>query len=138
MKQILQNINKVEFIETRRLHNIVLLSDHEVNLRYWRNFKEICIVGLADMEVADTEENGSRLTTVKLSFRIASDFQLDNRRLAWRVTTVTGEQYLIGIDEQPYPIVTFSDSFPDKPTSPGGKTITVTWQTPLNLLKIMG
>lgn len=138
MTQLLQNINRVEFIETRYLSNMVLLGNNEVTLQYWRNFIELCLVGLADVEVNQAVDNGSRLTTIKLTARTTSDFGVDNRRLAWRVSTVTGEQFLIGTTEQPFPVTTVADDFPDKATSQSGKEITVSWQTPLNILKIKG
>lgn len=136
MTQLLQNINKVEFIETRYLSNMVLLGNNEVSLQYWRNFIELCLVGLAAVDVSQAVDNGSRLTTIKLTARTTSDFAVDNRRLAWRITTVTGDQYLIGTTEQPFPVTTVANDFPDKATSQSGKKITVSWQTPLNLLKI--
>lgn len=138
MTQLLQNINKVEFIETRYLSNMVLLGNNEVTLQYWRNFIELCLVGLADVEVNQAVDNGSRLTTIKLTARTTSDFTVDDRRLAWRVSTVTGEQFLIGTTEQPFPVTTVANDFPDKATSQSGKEITVSWQTPLNILKIKG
>ena len=138
MTQLLQNINKVEFIETRYLSNMVLLGNDAVSLQYWRNFNELCLVGLADVEVSQAVDNGSRLTTVKLTARTTSDFAVNNRRLAWRITTVTGEQYLIGTTEQPFPVTTVGDNFPDKATEQSGKKLTVSWQTPLNILKIKG
>lgn len=136
MTQLLQNIYRVEFIETRYLSNMVLLGNNGAALKYWRNFIELCLVGLADVEVSQTVDNGSCLTTVKLTARTTSDFAVDNRRLAWRITTVTGEQYLIGTTEQPFPVTTVANDFPDKATSQSGKKITVSWQTPLNILKI--
>ena len=138
MTQLLQNINRVEFIETRYLSNIVLLGNNEVTLQYWRNFIELCLVGLANVEVSQAVDNGSRLTTIKLTARTTSDFGVDNRRLAWRVSTVTGEQFLIGTTEQPFPVTTVANDFPDKATSQSGKKITVSWKTPLNILKIKG
>lgn len=138
MTQLLQNINRVEFIETRYLSKMVLLGNNEVTLQYWRNFIELCLVGLADVEVNQAVDNGSRLTTIKLTARTTSDFGVDNRRLAWRVSTVTGEQFLIGTTEQPFPVTTVANDFPDKATSQSGKEITVSWQTPLNILKIKG
>ncbi len=136
MQQLLQNIIKVEFIETRYLKNMVLLGNHAVSLQYWRNFIDLCLVGLASVDVSQNVENGSRLTTVKLTAHTTDDFHVDHRRLAWRVTTVDGKQYLIGINEQPFPVTTVSDNYPDKSTEPSGKIITVSWQTPLDLLEI--
>ena len=139
MAQLLQNITRVEFIETRYLHNLMLIGNNEVTLQYWRNFTELPIIGLADMEVSESIENGSRLTTVKLTARTACDYPAGApRRHAWRVTTVTGEQYLIGTTEQPFPVTLVTDSYPGKSTEPSGKTITVVWQSSLGLLEIVG
>lgn len=138
MAQLLQNINKLEFIETRYLSNIVLLGNSQVSLQYWRNFNELCLVGLADVEVRDEIDNGSRLKAIKLTARTAEDFNVSNRRLAWRVTTVQGDRFLIGINERPYPVTTIVDNFPGKATERSGKTIIVTWNTPLNFLRIVG
>ena len=89
------------------------------------------------VEVDEAIENGSRLSTVKLTAHTACNFIVDHRKLAWRVTTVTGEQYLIGTTEQPFPITTVANDFPDKETERSGQIITVTWKTPLTLLKII-
>jgi hypothetical protein len=50
---------------------------------------------------------------------------------------VAGRQSLIGLDEQPWPVVTIVDTYPDKAADRSGKTITVTWTTPLGLLQII-
>ncbi len=135
--QLLQNIKQVEYIEARYLANIVLIGNDKVSLKYWRNFNKVCLVDLAGVDVSQAVENGSRITTVKLSAQIADDFTVDNRRLAWRVTTVEGEQYLIGTNEQPYPVTTVANAFPSKTTERSGKTITATWKTSLDLLHIV-
>lgn len=137
MTQLLQNINRVEFIDPRYLNGIVLMSDSEVSLQYRRNFIELDIVGLASIEVSQTTENGSRLSTVKLMALTTTPFKVGNRRLAWRVTTITGNQYLIGINEQPFPISTVTENFPDKATEQSGTTVKVEWKTPLTLLEII-
>lgn len=137
MKQLLQNIKTVEYIETKYLLNATMVHNDNILLNYWRNFAELYIDGLAKVEVDEAVDNGSRLSTVKLTAHTACNFIVDHRKLAWRVTTVTGEKYLIGTTEQPYPITTVSSDFPDKETERSGQTITVTWKTPLTLLKII-
>lgn len=136
MVQLLQNIKKVEYIETHYMKDLVLLSNKEVSLQYWRNFTELCLDGLGSVEVSQNVENGSRLTTVKLTVHTRSEIFADSYRLCWRVTTVEGKQYLIGINEQPYPVTTVNDNFPEKPTERSGKTVTVLWRTCLELLEI--
>lgn len=138
MAQLLNNIVKVEWIlSPRHMRNLVLPDDHRVLLRYYRPFHALCLDGLAQVEVSEAVEDGSRLTTVRLTAHTTEDFHVDNRRLCWRVTTVDGRQYLIGLDEQPWPVATVADAYPDKATDRSGKTLTVTWTTPLGLLRII-
>lgn len=137
MQQRLQNIKKIEYIEPRYLQNVVVVHSDKVYLSYWRNFIHWPIAGLAQVEVDEAVDNGSRITTVKLTARSACELEHDQRQLCWRVTTVTGEQYLIGLPEQPFPITIVSNDFPDSPTEKSGQQVTVTWKTPTSLLKIM-
>lgn len=138
MAQLLNNIVTVEWIlSPRHMRNLVLLDDHRVALQYYRPFHTLCMDGLASCEVNETIEDGSRLTTIRLTVHTTADFHVDDRRLCWRITTVDGRQYLIGLDEQPWPVATVADAYPDKATDRSGKTITVTWTTPLGLLKII-
>ena len=138
MAQLLNNIVKVEWIlSPRHMRNLVLLDDHRVTLQYFRPFTTLCMDGMASCEVTETVENGSRLTTIRLTAHTTEDFHVDNRRLCWRITTVDGRQYLIGLDEQPWPVTTVADTYPDKATERSGKTVTVTWTTRLGLLQIM-
>lgn len=137
MKQLLQNISRVEYIEPRYLLNVQLVKNDKVVLRYWRNFVEQPIDGLAQCEVTEAVDDGTRLTTVKLTFHSACRLNSEDMRLAWRITTVTGEQYLIGTNEAPYPVTLVQNSYPDEATERSGYTVTVTWTTPLSLLKIL-
>ena len=138
MAQLLNNIVNVEWIlSPRHMRNLVLLDDHRVSLQYYRQFHALCMDGLASCEVSEAIEDGSRVTTVRLTVHTTEDFHVDNRRLCWRITTVDGRQFLIGMDEQPWPVVTVADAYPDKATERSGKTVTVTWTTHLGLLEII-
>lgn len=138
MAQLLNNIVKVEWIlSPRHMRNLVLLDDHRVLLQYYRPFHALCLDGMAQVEVSEAVEDGSRLTSVRLTAHTTEDFHVDNRRLCWRVTTVDGRRYLIGLDEQPWPVATVADAYPDRATDRSGKTLTVTWTTPLGLLRIV-
>lgn len=138
MAQLLNNIVKVEWVITpRHMRNLVLLDDHRVLLQYYRPFKTLCMDGMASCEVSESIEEGARLTAIRLTAHTTEDFHVDNRRLCWRITTVDGRQFLIGLDEQPWPVVTVADAYPDKATERSGKTITVAWTTQLGLLRII-
>ena len=138
MAQLLNNIVKVEWIlSPRHMRNLVLLDDHRVALQYYRPFHALCMDGLASCEVSESIEDGTRVTTIRLTVHTTDDFHVDDRRLCWRISTVDGRQFLIGLDEQPWPVATVADAYPDKATDRSGKTITVTWTTRLGLLKII-
>ena len=133
----MNNICKVEWIiSPRHMRNVVLVDDHTVLLQYYRPFHALCLDGLAECEASESLENGSRVTTVKLTAHTTEDFHVDDRRLCWRITTVNGTQYIIGLDEQPWPVTTIVDTYPDKATDRSGKTVTVTWTTALGLLRV--
>lgn len=136
--QLYNNIAKAEWIlSPRHMRNVVLLDDHQALLQYYRPFNPICLDGFASCEASESVEDGSRLTTVRLTMHTSDDFWVDDRHLCWRITTTQGNQYLIGLDEQPWPVATVVDTYPDKTTERSGKTITVTWTTPLGLLRIV-
>lgn len=137
MTQLIQNISRVEYIEPRYLKDIIIMPNNDVLLLYWRNFIELPIVGLAQVTVFDQVDHNARLTTVTLTALTCERFVPGARPLAWRVSTVTGKQYLIGINESPFPITTVSESFPDKATEQSGTTVKVEWKTALSMLEII-
>lgn len=137
MKQLIQNISRVEYIEPRYLKDVIITPTNGALLQYWRNFVELPIVELAQVTVTDQMEHNSRLTTVTLTALTCQRFVPGPEPLAWRVTTVTGKQYLIGTNEAPFPITTITENFPDKVTDQSGTTVKVEWKTSLSLLEII-
>lgn len=137
MIQILDNINSIHFIETRLLRNMTIIPGKGVLLNYWRNFTELPLVNLASMEVTSKVENKSRTFTTSLKALLADHFDVANRKLAFMVTTVNGDRFLVGTDESPFPVANTSDVFPDKATEPSGCTLTVEYTDIIGLLPVL-
>ncbi len=137
MIQLLHNICDLSFIETRLLHNITIVHGIGVMLNHWRDFREMPLVGMAQCEVASKVENKSKLFTTTLTAMLSEHFDVRDRHLAFLVTCVNGDRYLIGIDEPPYPITNISDALPGKATDQSGCTLTVELTDTLGLLPVL-
>lgn len=137
MVQILDNINSIQIIETRLLRNLTIIPGMGVMLNFWRNFADLPLVNLASMEVASKVENKSRLFTTTIKALLSEHFEVANRQLAFLVTTVSGDKYLIGTNESPFPIANTSDIFPDKPSDQSGCTLTVEYTDTIGLLPVL-
>lgn len=137
MLQILDNITSIQILETRLLQNLTIIPGTGVMLNYWRYFTELPLVNLASMEVASKVENKSRLFTTTIKALLSEHFDVANRKLAFLVTTVSGDRFLVGNLESPFPVVNTSDVFPDKPADQSGCTLTVEYTDTLGLLPVL-
>lgn len=70
----------------------------------------------ARLTISDKIEDGVRLYTAQLVFKICSEELDDWKRQAYRCHTADGKQVLIGSDERPYPVATVNDPRPDNMT----------------------
>lgn len=134
---ILRNIKKVEAIESRYLANVRIIPDTGVFLSYWRSFEEIQITGHAEVEISSRIENNSRIMTAKLTFHSPETFDVANRHLSFRLTTVTGAQYLLGTNIAPYCVVNTTDLYPSETTARGGCTIVAEYTNTSVMLPIL-
>ncbi|MBO4944611.1 MAG: hypothetical protein J6C91_05060 [Muribaculaceae bacterium] len=64
-------------------------------------------------------------------------FDVANRKLAFLITTVKGNRFLVGTNESPFPIANTSDAFPDKTSEPSGCTLTVEYTDTIGLLPVL-
>lgn len=137
MLQVLANINSIHVIETRLLRNMTVIPGMGVMLNFWRNFSELPLVNLASMEVVSKVENKSRLFTTSIKALLSEHFDVANRKLAFLITTVKGNRFLVGTNESPFPIANTSDAFPDKTSEPSGCTLTVEYTDTIGLLPVL-
>lgn len=137
MTQVLSNINKIQYIDTRQLQHTTVIPGLGIKLNYWRNFIELPLANLASMEIVSKVENKTRLFTTTLKALLTRHFDIANRRLAYMVTTVEGKRFLVGTGEAPYPISNTTDTFPDKTTDQSGMTLTVEYTDTFGLLPVL-
>lgn len=137
MTQVLLYIRAASFIETRFLQNLTVIHGTGVLLNYWRNFQELPIVGLARYEVTSKVENKSRLFTHTVTALLSEHFDLRDRHLAFLLTCVGGERFLVGGNEKPFPVANTADSLPGKVSEPSGCTLTVEYTDLLGLLPVL-
>lgn len=137
MLQVISNINRISFIETRRLRNVTVIPGRGVMLNCWRDFAELPLVNLASMEISSKVENKSRLFTTSIKALLGEHFDIANRKLAYLVTTVLGDRYLVGTDESPFPVSNTTDTFPDKASDTSGCTLSVEYTDSIGLLPVL-
>lgn len=121
-------------IEAKHLVNSTIINNNSILLQIYRPFSDLNTVGLSPVEMSDKIENKVRIYTSKLTALLPERFEVGNRKLCFRVTAVSGEQYLIGTDKRPFPIVTFNENYPNSTSTRCGSTMTVTYSNTIPML----
>lgn len=134
MSSLLKQIKKVEIIEAKHLTNSTIVGNSCIILEIYRPFDDLDTIGLSSVESSDKIESKARIYTSKLTALLAEKIKVGNRKLCFRVTTVSGEQFLIGTDKSPYPIITFTETYPNSPAAKCGCTMTVTYSNTIPML----
>lgn len=118
---ILRHICKIEYCAAYHLRRAIILpAQSQALVQEPMPWQEIPIVGLAQVETTEEVENGTRLSTTKLSATLCHRFQLPTTPTAFRLTDVQGKHYLLGTSEHPYPLITQTETHPN--TSPETST----------------
>lgn len=134
---VLNNIYKVEFIEARFLKDITVVPGKGVFLNMWRNFQSLDTVGLSSATSTSKVVKKNTIYNIKMTALLKTQFLVENRHLCYRLTTVTGDKYLLGTERSPYPITTTHDNFPSVVTEKSGTTLTVEYSNTYGLLPIL-
>ena len=110
---MIRYINKVEWCEARHLRLAVPMTDNlTVYCADHMPYQKIDIIGLAELEVADSVDNGVRVWTSKLSAALPCRLPTPSTPVSLRLTATDGTRYLLGLSNRPYPTITFSDKHP--------------------------
>ena len=133
----LVHINKIEFVRVEELLPLVLLDD--VSCRFKREpfFFELDLWELVGVTIEDSYENNQKIYTTTAVFSTRCKEPLTDNRLAFRVTSVSGMQYLIGTNERPYPVIKEKNPYPEKPADSTLKSVTITWKAKYPMLRIV-
>lgn len=124
---ILRYIRKIEYCAAYHLRRAIILpAQSQALVHEPMPWQEIPIVGLTEVETTEEVENGTRLSTTKLTATLCHHFQLPTTPTAFRLTDTRGNTYLLGTAEHPYPLITQAQTH--TPTSSERTTHTLTIQ----------
>lgn len=121
-------------IEAKHLINSTIVNNDSILLEVYRPFDLLEAIGLSTVETSDKIENKVRIHTSKLTALLPCKIEVGNKKLCFRVTTVSGERFLIGTDKKPYPVITFNENFPNSASSKCGCIMSVTYSNTIPML----
>lgn len=134
----LDHIVKIEQIQVSELSGLVFVKNASCKLPVGVNFCEIeDIRGLIGTKIEDDEQDGQKVYTTTVTFQTKEKTPGDRVRLAFRLTSIDGTQFLVGTDSRPYPVIKENNAFPEKPGDSDMKTVTITWKATLPMLTIL-
>lgn len=130
-------IRKIEYCAAYHLKRAIILPAQAIALvREPMPWQGIPIVGLAEVETTEEVENGTRLTTTKLTATLCHHFQLPNTPTAFRLTDTRANTYLLGTSLHPYPLITQTQTHGPTPAGRTAFTLTIQHAAENSLLEI--
>ena len=134
---MIRYINKVEWCDARHLHLAVPMADNlTVYCADYMPYEYIPMVGLASLELSDKIEAGIRVWTTKLSFVVPERLAHLTNHVSFRLTSVDGVQYIMGLSDRPHPIIGIDDRHPSSPTNQCACIVNATLIGPIPALRL--
>ena len=99
-------ISRVEYCEVRELTAMTVVKKQFALVPPAANFTRLPMVGLASVEVSDKIENKQRVFVSKLAVFLPERFEVGNKKLCFRLRTVSGEYFMLGSGDRPYSLIT--------------------------------
>lgn len=130
-------IRSIEKVKAEDLTSLEIISESSCRLAHDVTFEKINIHGLVGVNVEDTYDNNQRMFTTTATFLTYDKEPIAERQLAYRVTSIEGQCYLIGTNARPFPVIKEKNPFPEKPGDSILKTVTITWKSLLPMLRII-
>lgn len=137
MSNHLVSIKMVEQCPASFMQSTVRIFNQGIFLKTNTRFEKVDIIGLASVEVTDKIENKQRLYTTKLVFKTLHDPDFHKEQSCYRLTSVTGKQYILGTKERPYTLFNSVGVIPNSPEDKTGCTCTVTYTNLFSLLSVL-
>ena len=131
---VLSGIKRVGYASDPLLAESLVPFSHGAVVEPLATFQEICVRVPGDMRIESKQENGETIYTTTLVFKTGEDVPT-NRALCFKAFDKSGRGYLVGVGEQPHPVVTVVDDNPADPQTPRVKHVTVTWTSKIGYLK---
>ena len=109
--QSLPGIKAIGYVDADKLSpNVMLKGICNNPIGVFTDVVNIPFCGIPTCTIGDEYDAHGRLQTVTLSFA-TNDFVPNHRRIAFVVTDVSGQSFLIGAKEPPHPTVKFTINF---------------------------
>ena len=137
MKHLLSNIKTVEVFDASELRESVIVRDRGIILRYVLAPQKISLNGLASCEISDKIQNNQKIFSINLQMHCCSRLDDGGHHLCFRLTTVSGSQFIMGTVDRPYPVISNNEFMPSAPTAQSGVKVTVTLDSFYPLLAVL-
>ncbi len=123
----IKNIIKVEVVNAEDLSAVVFPARHLCIIPSDVTFTQISAKSPSSCEITDKIESKVHIFNSKLTFKTCEQIDVGAKPLAFRVTTVDGNRYLIGRSHRPFPVLARTENMPSSFTDTSLITYTVTW-----------
>ena len=122
------HIIKLEMIRCEDLIPMRIISEDTCRFSRSLFFEEVPIEDVVGVSVSDEYDKNQKIYTTTATFKTRCKKLLRARRMAFRLTSADGKQYMIGTNARTYPIIKESNPFPEKVPDSSLKTVTITWK----------
>lgn len=137
MRCNLLHIKTVEKCLVSDMETSIPVFNNGIFLKESSNFEKLDIIGLASVEVTDKMDNKQKVRTTKLVFKTALRPELDNDHYCYRLTSVSGQKFILGTKERPFAIFSVTENYPGAEADKAGCTCTVTYTNIFSLLTVL-
>lgn len=122
-------------IRIEDLNSLRLISKYECRMKQSLLFTDLDIQDLVGVTVEDSYENAQRKYTTTVTFKTPCRKLLALSRMAFRLTDVNGNQYMVGTNSRPFPIIKEVQNYPEKVPDSSLKQFTITWKSMCPMLR---
>ena len=127
--KLIKIVTAVERTPARNLVGIVRVDMTSVILPAAIEWQPIDIKPHAQLVITDKQEDKNTVWSAKLTFKTCETIA-DRGYYGYRCRLKNGQYRLIGTVERPYPVLSVSESMPEKVTDNQLNEVTVSWSSP--------
>lgn len=101
-------------------------------------WRELCMSGYAAMETTDSVEDGILTISTRVTVILATELlqPMPEYPVAWKLTDISGDEWLIGTGERPHPLTTRRETRPQNINERNSVALSIDWVGPLPPLKL--
>lgn len=122
-------------IRIEDLSSLRLISKSACRIKQSLLFTNLEIQELVGVNCEDNYEKGQRVYTTTVTFKTPCRKLLALSRMAFRLTDVNGDQYMVGTNSRPFPIIKEVQNYPEKVPDSSLKQFSITWKSMCPMLR---